>query len=995
MGIMVSQSFRWQDCLHHQASILAAQTNSNRYVQNFIDNRSWELSIREVALIFGPFRFLPQQRLLTRAGLALRVGSRALDILAVLVGRAGEVVSKDELIRQVWPSTVVEENNLRVHLTALRKVLGEGHVSGRYIENVPGRGYAFVASVESQICGLATPSDSSAIVPVNNLPGTIGEVIGRDAIIVDVVDQLPHRRLITLTGPGGVGKTTVALAAADRLLGSYADGVAFVDLATISDPTQVLTSTASAVGCVLSAETPSEDLVEFLAVRRLLLILDNCEHVISGCASLASRVLKKTRGVSILATSREPLRTTGEWVQQLAPLALPPRSAASSLQEAIQFPAVRLFIDRASAALSTFAPTDLDTQLIVAICIRLDGLALAIELAAGRMNSMGLRALANSLDASLNVLSNGLRTAVSRHQAVRATVAWSVNLLPLLEERIFRRLGALNGRFSMEAACYVCAEPDIDVQAIEEGILSLINKSLVVADVSGEDVRYRLLETTRVYAQELLAAAGESDQISRRHADYYRALFEAAEGEWQTRPTAEWREAYADQIGNLRSALGWSYSPAGDAHLGAAITVAAIPLWFQLSLVDECLEYVLRALAALDPDSAFDDLQRMKLYAALGWPRMGERAGALGGADAWKMALEIAKKRNDIDFQLRSLWALWVDRTNCGKPREALQLAEEFHVLALHTDEPSDAWIGERMLGAAHHFLGDQNAAKRHIDRMLAFYIEPENRSHAVRFQFDQRVTARVALARVLWLQGFTQRALDEIRETIDYALSIDHKLSLANVLAEAACPVALLCGDIELADQYIAMLHAQTSAQALNVWNTYADCFRGESLIARGALAPGLSALQSGLGRLRRSGFRLFESALLAAMTRACLRSGLVAEGAAYVSEALALCGSTGEGWCLPELLRLQADVFLLTDPTDTGTRSEPIFLHSIQLAREQGAMAWKVRTAASCAKLYIRQGRETAAYSILSNVLKSFEGDTGSRDVAEASSILQKLAI
>jgi predicted ATPase/DNA-binding winged helix-turn-helix (wHTH) protein len=946
-----------------------------------------------LALTFGPFRFLPYQRLLTRSGIPLQVGSRALDILAVLLRRAGDVVTKDEIIRQVWPNTVVEENNLRVHLTALRKLLGEGHVSGRYIENVPGRGYSFVATVDQQ----NTPPEESAAttksLPVNNLPGTVGEIIGRDAVITAVVTQLPQRRLITLTGSGGIGKTTVALAVAAKLVGAYVDGVAFVDLATIIDSLLVQSAIASVLGCALSAERPTEDLVRFVGARRMLLLLDNCEHVVNGCAALVAALLKGNTGVGILATSREPLHIPGEWVQQLPPLALPPLSAASSLKEAIQFPAVRLFIDRACAALSTFNPTDLDTPVIVAICNRLDGVALAIELAAGRVNSMGLRALATSLDASLNVLSAGRRTAVPRHQAVNALVDWSFKLLSDIEKLVLRRLGVFNGPFAIEAARRVCSAEDARAEEVEEALMNLIDKSLVTADIGGEYVRYRLLETTRAYARQMLGSAGERAELDRRHAEYHQSLFEKAESEWQILPTAEWRDAYADQIGNLRSALAWSYSGAGESSIGIAITVAAIPLWFQLSLVDECLEHVLQALALIDQAPSQDDRQRMKLYAALGWPQMVQVAGTLGGASAWRQTLDIARRLDDVDFQLRSLWALWVDRTNSAQPREALSLAQEFRALTVRADEAADEWIGERMLGAAFHFIGDQNSARRHLDRMLEFYVEPTNRSHAVRFQFDQRVTARVALARVLWLQGLTQQALSEIQDTVAYALSIDHKLSLANVLAEAACPIALLAGEIDLAEHYIGLLQEQTRAQALDVWSTYAECFRGESFIARGTHAQGFAALRSGLNRLRRGGFLLFETVYLAALARGYLATGHASEGTAYVTQALKHCDTSGEGWCLPELFRLQGELGLLDDAADMAKKTEDAFLQSLQTARQQGALAWELRTAVSCAKLYARQGRSREAKLLLEGSISRFGGRRGTRDITEANSILAQL--
>jgi predicted ATPase/DNA-binding winged helix-turn-helix (wHTH) protein len=944
------------------------------------------------ALTFGPFRFLPQQRLLTRSGLPLRVGSRALDILAVLVRRPSEVVTKDEILAQVWPNTIVEENNLRVHITALRKILGEGHVGGRFIENVPGRGYSFVAPVTIEEISTAEPAPHTGSTPFNNLPGTTSEVIGRDAAIAALIAQLPHHRLISLTGSGGVGKTTVALAVAEKLAPLYEDAVAFIDLATVGESSQVPSAVASILGCRVSADRTLEDLLHFIAGRRMLLLLDNCEHVLSGCAPLAAALLKGARGTVMLVTSREPLRATGEWVYQLPPLALPPLSAASSIRAAVKFPAVRLFVDRACAALATFNPTDLDAPAIVDICNRLDGIPLAIELAAGRINSMELRSLASSLDASLNVLSQGKRTAVPRHQAMRALLDWSFQLLPTVEQLVLRRLGIFNGPFFLEAVRDVCTSDDAAADAVQDALMSLIAKSLVSADVGRDRVRYRLLDTTRTYARERLESAGELARLSQRHAAFYKVLVARAESEWETRPSAQWREEYTDQVGNLRSALNYSFSPSGDSMTGIAITVAAIPLWFQLSLVDECLERVLQALTLLDQANSRDDRRRMKLHAALGWPHMAKTAQAHGGATAWRAALEIARKLDDVDFQLRSLWGLWVDCTNCGRTREALPVAEEFRALAARADEPADFWIGERMLGATHHFLGDQSVSKRHLDRMLEFYVEPANRSHAVRFQFDQKATARVALARVLWLQGHSALALNEISSTVAYVLAIDHKLSLANVLAEAACPIALMAGELDLADHYIAMLQDQTRTQSLDVWSTYAECFHGESLIEQGQVAQGLAALQAGLKRLRRGGFLLFESPFLGALARGYLAAGHAADGIPFVMEALEKCKDSGEGWYVPELLRLQGELLLMDDPEDSPRVSESLFLRSVQVAHECGAGAWELRAAVSCARLYAAQNRSSEVRPLLGPLLERFCGETASRDVIQAKSLLAR---
>jgi hypothetical protein len=262
-----------------------------------------------------------------------------------------------------------------------------------------------------------------------------------------------------------------------------------------------------------------------------------------------------------------------------------------------------------------------------------------------------------------------------------------------------------------------------------------------------------------------------------------------------------------------------------------------------------------------------------------------------------------------------------------------------------------------------------------------------------VRFQFDQRVTARVAKSRVLWLQGFAQQALAEIKDTVAYALAIDHRLSLANVLAEAACPVALLAGDLDLADRYILMLHEQTSAQALDVWNTYAECFRGESLLGRGAHADGLAALQSGLNRLRRGGFLLFDSAYLAAIARGFLAMGHPSDGIAGVERALAQCESSGEGWYLPELLRLQGELLLLGNGATFKEKVEGVFRQSLQVARQQGALAWELRSAMSCAKFYVTNGRATEAKELLEGVTHRIDAQGGSQDLLEANSLLAQI--
>src|SRR5260370_13463472 len=285
---------------------------------------------------------------------------------------------------------------------------------------------------------------------------------------------------------------------------------------------------------------------------------------------------------------------------------------------------------------------------------------------------------------------------------------------------------------------------------------------------------------------EKVGESGEVDQSGRRHAEYCRDLFERAENEWDTRPTAEWLADYGRQIDDLRAALGWAFSPRGNASVGVALTVAAVPLWFQFSLMGECLGWVERALAALDMAPGSDQRRRMQLYAALGWPQMYATPPPESSTAAWRTALRLAEELGDTDYQLRALWALWADRTNHAEFREALALASQFRSLSARAGNVADQLPGDRMTGASLHFVGNQAGARECTERMLGRYTTPVNRSHVVRFQFDQRVTARITLARVLWLQGLADQALSEVKSNIEHAVSINHTFHYATHLRRA-----------------------------------------------------------------------------------------------------------------------------------------------------------------------------------------------------------------
>ena len=536
-------------------------------------------------LSFGPFSLLTAERLLKKADESIPLGGRALDILIALVERAGEVVTHRELISTVWPGVTVEDVNLRAQIAALRKALGDGRDGARYVSNVAGRGYCFVAPVTRS--SARQPVPITGITPterVQRLPPRLTRMVGRDDTVRSLAQQLQMWRFVSIVGPGGVGKTTVAISVAHTLVDGFHDAVFFIDLAALTDPQLVPTAVASALGLMVQTQDPLVGLLTFIGDRKILLVLDNCEHVIGVVAALAERVVSEAPQAHILATSREALRVEGEHVHLLYSLDCPPEDAGLTAVEALRYPAAQLFMERAAASGYGAVLSDIDAPILARICRRLDGIALAIELAASRVGCLGIRGTAELLDNRFGLLWHGRRTALPRHETLNAMLDWSYSLLSEREKVVLCRLSVFVGDFTRQAAGSVASETEVDEAGVVDAVASLVAKSLISTTVINESTYYRLLDTTRAYAAAKLAERGEADRIARRHAIFYAKFLEHDEiiqslfGEHDL-------SGYAPHIGNVRAALGWALSDRGDVcgrhrtrHLGGALvrrTVAA------------------------------------------------------------------------------------------------------------------------------------------------------------------------------------------------------------------------------------------------------------------------------------------------------------------------------------------------------------------------------------------------------------------------------------
>ena len=469
------------------------------------------------AFSFGPFRIVPHARRLERDGSPIPLGSRAFDLLCLLVSCPGELVSKDELMAKAWPDLTVDESSLRFHIAQLRRALGDGQDGERYITNVPGRGYCFVAPVDraGSTPKQANPEDTS---PNPNLPPRPTRIIGRDADIRAVAEYLSARRFVTLGGPAGIGKTTLAIALVHELRNRFKDGIVFLDLASLKDARLVVSSVASALGLVVPVEDPTPRLLESLRDRQLLLVLDSCEHVVEPAACLAEQIYQYAPSVSILATSREPLQVAGEFVFELAALEIPPEALGGEA-ELVTYSSARLFMECAVAAGYAANLSDGDAEIVGNICRKLDGVPLAIELVASRVPAHGLIEIDELVEGRLRLAWRGRRTAPLRHRSLSAALDWSYELISPAERTLLEYLSVFPGPFTLQGARAVASDLN-ESDAVVETLEHLVAKSLVMSRPSAGQARFRLLETTRAYATEKLVASGAGHAASLRHTRY-------------------------------------------------------------------------------------------------------------------------------------------------------------------------------------------------------------------------------------------------------------------------------------------------------------------------------------------------------------------------------------------------------------------------------------------------------------------------------------------
>jgi predicted ATPase/DNA-binding winged helix-turn-helix (wHTH) protein len=902
-------------------------------------------------------------------GSAVPIGGRAFEIIEALIQSAGELVTKDELMNRVWPGAIVMDNTLHVHAAAARKALGPYR---GLLKTESGRGYRLVGDWTVRRLDAAKPpvggeqtraiGDASA----TNLPAAITPLIGRSAAEQTLRDLVSAYRVVTLTGPGGIGKTTLALEVARRVCGEFADGGWLVELGSLSDANLV----PSAVAGVLSLGLGSNNIVpksvaDVIGDKKLLLVLDNCEHLIEAAAHLVETFLTLCPNITILVTSREILRIQGECVYRVPPLDVP---SVEHIESAaiLEHSAAELFIARATESGTELSSNRQHASMIAAICRHLDGIPLAIEFAAARAATLGIEQVAMGLDDRFQLLTNQRRTALPRHRTLRATLDWSFELLAEAEQELLLRLAIFVGPFSLAAACAVVGETMPD-DTIAAGIADLVGKSLVIRTLDPTTAQFRLLETTRAYALDRLSAGRALAQVARRHARYFLGILATVEEVRRSQPADDYLPVFRRYADEVHAALEWAFSAAGDPAMGMAITIAAIPLWFELFQIVVARARLNQALSYAEPGSD----QEMRLRIAIGhtlW-YIGPEHAAI--EPIFTRVLEIAEQIGATAARTQALWGLWAScRCRADYPA-ALEMAHRYADVAENTGDAGAMHLADRILGLTHHFLGHQPTARELTQRALR-YPHHLDSSLGLGYQVETPVAMAAQLARILWLQGLPDQAMGAASDAITAARKSGHSFAVVYALAFGSVPVALWTGDIAEAGRMVELLIAHTAGnQRTEQW---VRCFAGVLRLRSGNESESLVA---SFIEPRVDLFPVYQIADLVSQ-----ESIPVPLPGPEPVEVL---------WNTPELLRIDAELLLWHNAPGAGMAAEAKLLRALEIAREQMALSWELRVAMSLASLWQRHGRTTAGHDLLSATYAKFTEGFNTIDLMRARGLMQ----
>lgn len=902
--------------------------------------------------IFGDFTLDMERKMLWRGADYVPLGHRAFAILASLLENSGQLVTKADLFERAWPGISVDAANLRVQIGNLRRLLGP---IGRDIVTEQSLGYSFQGEVRA-----ASISPAAQIAQRFFAPDNLIRPIGREAEIARLDQALTTHRLVSIVGPGGIGKTTLALELARRLDGNFLDGVCFVDLSLAAEGQDVMTSVAAALQRPVQSDATA-DVLTCLRTRRLLMVLDCCERVIEPVATLADTLLSHAPGISIIATSREALRLAGECVEQVNGLDLPPPDVTPEM--APRFGAMTLFLRTATATGPGLMPHHGNVAAIAEICRRLDGIPLAIDLAASLAGTIGIEAIRHGLDECMSTLSLGRRGGIPRHRTLEATIAWSYDLLSPLEALALQRLSIFAGSFSLEDACQVIAYGDLDTRSARLAIITLSQKSLLTGRTDCDPPDYRLLETTRHFAAGRLASAEEREELARRHAH---VLLQKLKGLEPTILSLAGGKGPAwHLVKDLRQALEWAWGGEPRADLAIDLTLAGESLWLTLGLYHDHAVWSLRAA-----QSGQADLAR---HAAL----LTARAyGAIHDAADDKIiviveqALQLARQSGDDFLVMRNLFHGCYYNLIRHRGHQGLDLARQYHAMALANG--NETLIAFASVGGAIAQIqtGQWDEAIACFEATLAAPPPELPDGITLRLGMDAVSLALFELGGLSWVRGMVAHGTGLIDQALERAERLGSPQNRFQALCFGGCSTAVLCHDAERLRHYLGLL--EDHAREFALWAIMAGAYRGCLAWLEGRFTEARDLLEAYFATGVPSAS--LDITFLTILADLRLKLGDIDGAQNAILDAWARRCDEHDPFIAAQFHRVQADLTLARhgDSVEHVARAADLYRQSIAMTRQGGTLAFEIPATLGLARLELRSNKPQDAIATLRSTLE-----------------------
>lgn len=929
---------------------------------------------------FGPFRLHGDHRRLFCGNEEVQLGGRAMEMLVTLARNKGEVVSKDELYNAAWPGIFVHEANLKVTIASLRRALREYSPAENYIRTLVGRGYW----LSDQVSG-SSPRIANLPIAANSQFPELRTVIGRDAEIAELRNRITANRLTTIVGPGGIGKTTVAVATVQLLEDDEGGLFTFIDLSRATGEEFVIPSVAAALGISSVSQDRLEAISSILARRKALLLLDTCEHVLNAVAHFCDVVLANTGDVRIIATSRQALRAKREEVFWLSPLEVPPPGRTYTAEQVLRYTAPQLLIERASEK-GKYVLDDGDASAVAEICRRLDGSPLAIELVSPRLTSRRAPDVLEELGDRFITLVGRDREGPPRQQTLLATLEWSYALLTMSEAAVLRAVSVFMGTFDMDAVLSIIGRHGLDPMAVFDAIAGLRAKSMLSVEQMGGGMRYRLLDSTRAFAGDLLEASGELTDVMAAYARYILDILARANADQASLSARRWHTTYASRADDLRKAVNWALFLRSDPLLGMQLVSMGLPLWHELSLSEEARRYCEQALAEFDRISCSDLALKLKLLVGLATVSSYISADAEKAIETFKTAIQLSREVADTSAECKALGALARYQILPGQQTVARETLKALKRVAMRSNNLSALWEHEHLLTELDIIRCEYPSAIARLEK-LRRELRGAADGAGSRFDLDPKLRTENTLGGLQWL-GSTRpgTGFKRIKAVSKAVSKIDHGWTIIFCYTRGALFVLCECQEYALAKHYAELLKETIYRHGMPAWIPLVNCF-SEVLDAMTGVRRDPNGLMTAFDELRNGLPQIGRHLYFAQLIRALHTIGHVTQ-AVRILDYLFEIGPQRS--MVPELLRLRAinERSLGSDENAVSTLQQ-----ALQAAEENGAWGWRIRCATDLALLLKERMLIDDAKRVLEPVYGQFKDGFDTPDLQRARNLLTEL--